>query len=865
MKALRAVVLQSWLCIACCAAFTPRESNALTPSIPGVVTTQIATGQGHSCALTTTGAVLCWGSNAYGVLGNNSTDESNIPVPVSGLDTGVVAITAGGQHSCALTTAGAVLCWGYNFFGNLGNGSNANSYVPVPVSNLAGGVVAISAGSDHTCALTTAGAVLCWGYNGTGQLGDNSNTNRFMPVPVNGLAGGVVAIAAGDSHTCALKATGAVLCWGYDGTGGLGDGSMSQEIDTPVAVSGLDSGVTAITAGVGLSCALTTAGKMLCWGANGNGQLGDNSTTNSNLPVPVGNLTNAVAAITAGYLHTCALTASGAASCWGYNSNGQLGNNSITDSHVPVPVNGLGSGEMAIVSGPSAVHTCALTSQGFVLCWGSNFFGQLGNNTTTDSHIPTGVSDLGRGVTAITGGDLHTCALTTAGGVKCWGYNHDGELGNNSTTDSSTSVDVNGLPSGVASIVAGAYHTCALTNSGAVQCWGYNHDGQLGDGSIASSSTLVAVSGLASGVLAITAGAYHSCALTSTHGVKCWGANIYGGLGNGSPTVLPTTTPVDVTGLSSGVKAIVAGVYHTCALTDANGVKCWGYNLYGQLGNASKTNTSTPVDVSGLTSGVVAMAAGPDHTCALTASHGVKCWGDNEYGQLGASSTATCSSAMTSCSPTPVDVSTLGGGVAAIVSGPGADYSCALLGAGAMKCWGRNDYGQLGDGSTMNRLVPVAVGDLASGVTAVATGAGQTCASTSAGMLLCWGRNDYGQIGEGTTTQRLTPVAIDASQSIIFNPPKAAARGESFHLYAAATSSRAVSFDTWTPGTCSISGNVLSISPTAPDNALCGVRASQPGGVRAAGGNDAPAPQQLRQIYVSDFIFSDGFEYLGVQ
>ncbi|MEO8959026.1 MAG: hypothetical protein ABI304_08790 [Rudaea sp.] len=859
MKAIRVVMLLSWPLVAFCAAFTPRESNAQTPSILGAVTTQVTTGSGHTCALTTTGAVLCWGSNAYGVLGNNSTSQSNVAVPVSGLDSGVVAITAGADHTCALTTAGAVLCWGYNFFGDLGNNSNANSYVPVPVSNLSTGVVAITAGYDHTCALTTLGAVLCWGHNGTGQLGNNSTTDSHVPVPAVAryFGGAVAAITAGFGHTCALTTTGAVKCFGFDGTGALGNNSTTDS-PIPVGVSGLDSGVAAIAAGATHTCALTTTGAMQCWGSNGNGQVGNNATTDSHVPVPVSTLTSGVMAITSGYVHTCALTTAGAMKCWGANSNGELGNNSITDSHVPTPVSSLANGVASIASGSSADHSCALTTQGVVFCWGSNSYGELGNNSTTESHVPTAVSDIGRGVASITAGDLHTCAVTTAGGVKCWGANFNGQLGNNMPTVNPVpeSVDVSGLPSGVATAAAGAYHTCALTTTGAVQCWGYNSSGQLGNGSKMDSSSPVAVSNLTSGVVAISAGAYHNCALTSSHGVQCWGNNQYGGLGNAS--TVGSTTPVDVSGLTSGVSAIVAGVYHTCALlTSTGGVKCWGYNHYGQLGNASTTNTSTPVDVTGLTGGVLAITAGPNHTCALTTTGAVKCWGDNQYGQLGNNSMAV--------STVPVNVSTLSSGVSAIVSGLGADNTCALIGAGAMKCWGRNDFGQLGDGSTTNRLVPVAVNTLASGVIAVATGAGQTCALTSAGTLLCWGRNNYGQIGEGSTTPRLTPVSIGTSQSIAFNQSLAAAMGESLHLFATSTSGRAVSFETWTPSTCSISGNVLTISPNAPEQAQCGVRASQPGGTRAAGGSDAPASQQLRLIRISEFIFSDGFEYLGVQ
>jgi hypothetical protein len=252
--------------------------------------------------------------------------------------------------------------------------------------------------------------------------------------------------------------------------------------------------------------------------------------------------------------------------------------------------------------------------------------------------------------TALAAGGGYTCILTTSGGVKCWGYNSDGELGNNSTTSSSLPVDVSGLTSGVSAISTGGYHTCALTTGGGVKCWGENFYGELGNNSTTDSPVPMDVSGLTSGVSAIATGYLHTCALTIGGGLKCWGDNASGQLGNNSST--NSSVPVNVSGLTSGVSAISAGDYHTCALTTSGGVKCWGWNNYGQLGNNSTIDSHVPVDVSGLTSGVSAIAAGDLHTCALTTGGGVKCWGLNHYGQLGNNSTTD--------SQTFVQVSNLG-------------------------------------------------------------------------------------------------------------------------------------------------------------------------------------------------------------
>ena len=338
-----------------------------------------------------------------------------------------------------------------------------------------------------------------------------------------------------------------------------------------------------------------------------------------------------IAAIDAGDFHTCALTLGGGVKCWGNNGNGQLGDGTTTRRLTPVYVYGLTRGVSAISAGGS--HTCALTAEGGVKCWGYNGEGQLGDGTTTERHKPINVYGLASGVSAITAGDLHTCALTIAGGVKCWGYNVAGGLGDGTTTERHKPVNVIGLASGVSTISTALYHTCALTSGGGVKCWGNNGNGQLGDGTTTNRLTPVSVIGLASGVSTISAGFYHTCARTAVTGVKCWGWNDSGQLGDG--TNIERHTPVKVSGLASGISAIAAGSRHTCALSIGGGVKCWGSNYFGQLGDGTTTRRRTPANVSGLASGVKTISTALYHTCALTSGGGVKCWGWNAYGQLG--------------------------------------------------------------------------------------------------------------------------------------------------------------------------------------------------------------------------------------
>ncbi len=381
----------------------------------------------------------------------------------------------------------------------------------------------------------------------------------------------------------------------------------------------------------------------------------------------------------------------------------------------------------------------------------------LGRNTPTGTvTFRAGTTTLGdaplttRGAgPAIASGNLHNCALTSAGGVKCWGYNDEGQLGDGTTDDSPTSVDVDGLTSGVVAIAAGYSHSCAVTESGGVRCWGDNGYGQLGNATTTDSPTPVDVDGLASGVVAVAAGYYHTCALTSAGGMKCWGRGALGALGNSGTA--NQSSPVDVTGLTSGVAAITSGGLVSCALTGTGGMKCWGYNALGQTGDQTTTNRSTPVDVIGLTSGVAAIAAADRHVCAVTTAGDAKCWGLNTEGQLGNGTTVN--------SVVPVNVTGLTGIASAIAVYD--RHSCVLTKTGGVKCWGNNDVGALGDGDSPNDSdTPVDVDGLPSGIAAVSAGNGMACAVTVSGTAKCWGDNFAGRLGDGSTISSDTPVDV---------------------------------------------------------------------------------------------------------
>lgn len=593
----------------------------------------------------------------------------------------------------------------------------------------------------------------------------------------------VVGLYAGNYTACAITSSGEVKCWGG---GPLGNGTPRSS-SLPIEIPDLH-GATALAGGDGHMCAITSSGGVKCWGANWQGQLGDGTADDSYTPVDVVGLGSGVIRIAGGDNHTCVLTGGGGVKCWGANDMGQLGDGTTTSSNTPVDVVGLSSGVVAL--GAGMWHTCAATSSGGVKCWGhivdhptpvdvaglsdvvdvtAGLFHSCA--LTSGGKVkcwgpdlsPVAIPGLG-GVTALVTAAAHDCVITSGGGVKCWGMNSYGQLGDGTTTDRSAPVDVVGLGSGVSMVALGVEFSCAAVGGG-VKCWGWDSMGQLGTGRISNRYLPMDVIGLTNGLSAISAADGHTCALTNSGGVKCWGENFGGKLGDGS--YMQRSTPADVcaggaagcTVPLSGVAAMTAGGSTTCALTNIGGVKCWGQ----WVGDGTTSSRNLPVDVcaggaAGCTaplSGITGVATGAVHTCAVTSSGGVKCWGGNDYGQVG---DGTKTGRLR-----PVDVVGLSSGVAAVTaggnSGMSSGHTCALTSSGGVKCWGYNGNGQLGDGTTTDSSTPVDVVGLNSGVVAVAAGAMRTCAVTSSGGVKCWGA---GRLGNGATAGSNTPVDVCA-------------------------------------------------------------------------------------------------------
>lgn len=754
---------------------------------------QLSAGSAHTCALQMTGEVWCWGDNTVGQLGFVGGNQS-LPYRLDTLDD-VVSIASGGQtscalrndatvvcwgaplragelpfatvdglnevvsiglgvqHACALLATGAVACWGDTQFGQY----DATNVQTVSVIDGLPPIRTLSVGGRHTCAIDVTQRLWCWGWNAYGQV-SNQIANPTVTTPQL-LFDGVSAVAVGFETTCARLQIGETQCWGDGSYGQLGNGAKEVVASDPY-VRGLADGF-ALASGGNFTCALLKFVMVRCWGGNEYGQLGNGTTAAASLPQTVRS-NDEVVALAAGSAHACSLISDGTVRCWGHNNYGQLGNEGTENSDTPV----VAAVQAVVELSLGQSHSCALLQDGGGACWGRNDDGQLGSGNTVSSGMPLRIADLDSAVQIAAGGN-HTCAVLQDTTVRCWGRNEQGQLASGDTGPGmSVPVFINGLAN-IQSVALGDNHSCALSYQGEVWCWGWNQFGQVGMGQVGAEAFVTRPQLLPDvrDVVALTAGGNHTCTLQRNGVVRCWGDNFNGQLGSGvvGAAVGQRSSSSPVVGLNDAI-AISAGRAHTCALLQRGDVACWGWNLFGQLGNGASVTVEdvyAPRPVVGLTD-VVSVGVGVHHLCAVDTVGTVWCWGDNEFGQLGI---GTIGNAARLSLPNEVDAA-----VNSLAMDLGANHSCALLVTSELNCWGRNEFGQVGNayaGDLADTGQPNFVSGLI-GVSAFATGGDTSCAVV-AGEVYCWGDNQYGQIGYETvgigdyrTTPTLVPGISDA-------------------------------------------------------------------------------------------------------
>ena len=725
--------------------------------------------QQHTGARAPVGQVLSWGSDYTGQLGDGPALVSQNRAVSTNNSLKTVAMAGGSGFSLELLTYGSVVAGGLDNAGQLGDGPGFQTLCnALPCSErvfvkavggvgILSNVVAIAAGTHHSLAVRSDGTLVAWGHNAVGEIGNpTTNTSFETPVQVPGVGGagvltGVVAVAAGEFHSLALKSDGTVVAWGDDSFGQLGRGLSNSSVSTPVQVKGprgvgILTDVVAIAAGQNHSLALRSDGTLFAWGTNNDGQLGmgvvGGIRTTPTLVSGIGSASlDRVIAVSAGSFHTIALRADGTVAAWGADTDGQLGNGNLSgnQSTPKVVVNSSGIGTLtnvvAIASG--GAHNLALRSDGSVVSWGINASGELGDGTFSGNRqSPVVVQRAGNltGIAAIAAGSTNSMAILAVGPET-------NALGAIAAVNPSV---IRGLDpvtdtTGTVAMSIGNGSKFALLADGTPRAFGVNGVGQLGIGTTVNATTPTPVRGVGgvgvlTNVLAMAAGQAHTLALRSDGTVVAWGNNSAGTLGNGGAGGF-STVPVQVVGpggvgVLTDIVAVSAGFMHSMALKSDGTLWVWGNNAFGQLGSGlvgALQTSPVPVTVTGgsALNRIVSMAAGHTHSVALRSDGVVFAWGDDSSEQIGngVGSPEVCTGAP--CVSRPLAVANTTGMISISARG---QHNLALRNDGSVASWGADDKGQLGDSAALasqSSLVNVAgVGGagLLSGMNAIEAG-----------------------------------------------------------------------------------------------------------------------------------------------
>lgn len=683
----------------------------------------------HVCALDGSGAARCWGRGDRGQLGDGRTEDSAVPVAVAG-GHAFREIAVGYDFTCGLSIAGIAYCWGSGDSGQLGNGTTADQGTPAPVS---AGVAfsSIVAGFFHACGITAEGEAYCWGSRVAGELGDGETTDhRTTPGPVAGDLRFAV-LSAGEFHTCGVTIYGEAYCWGSNLNGEVGDGTETRR-SVPVPVAGGHTFVD-VSAGIGLSCGVTVAGSGWCWGGGVFGELGNGVGTDSPVPVAVSG-GDVFTEVTAGASHACGVTGSGSVLCWGLNHLGQLGKGDANSATTPRPVQASGLEFRQVTLGRD--HTCGITAANAVHCWGSRESGLLGDGSLPYVTSPVAVSG-GLRFSSVVAGGRQTCGLETdTGRLYCWGSSR-WEL--DRSQDDVTTPEPLSMPPGVelVSLTGGSDDMCGLTADGEAYCWGSNNLGKLGTGTGTDSDVPVPVAG-GHRFRSLSAGDAGTCgALLDGGRLYCWGSVLNGPfLGEWAPV------PVED---DAAYEEVAAGFTHTCATRTDREAYCWGINFGWQFGNGTDVDSEVPVPMSGGYS-YSALAAGEYHTCGLERVDGrAYCAGSGAAAGVGGFYLR----------PTPTEVP---GGLSFADITAGRSHTCATVPGDTVYCWGVNSNGELGNGTTSSSATPAPV--LGPPLRKPSSRGSYTCALDADGAAWCWGRADHGGLGNGTVGYVTSPVPV---------------------------------------------------------------------------------------------------------
>jgi len=704
-------------------------------------------GPSHACGITSSDHLMCWGANSYGQLGDGTNTDRSAPVSVDSSNT-YSQVSVAETHTCAIMKvdvgnnppgSSILKCWGQNNSGKLGDGTGVNRNVPTSVDvgtpTAQNQYRSVAAFGANTCGVTVDDQLRCWGSaNRIGDPGITSDT--MVPTGIN-TSVSYQMVHARYSNACAITSVGELRCWGLNTSGSLGVGDAVTKTSPTVVSSG--TAFSKVFVGVRNSCAITSSGSLRCWGSGG--YVGDGTSTQRNSPVTIDSGVN-YSQVSVGDKTRCGVTTSGALKCWGQGLAGD-GLMRISGGLSPQLIEtgrsfswvSLGFPDGSVVGYPT--H-CAISSPDSLLrCWGGNLWGSHGNGVRAQAHQPTQL-DHGASFSSLDAGPSQTCGVTSSGDGLCWGYSGRGDgtpVALNATSYLRPVPARLDFLEGMTTVQSGNAFGCSLGVSGSLYCWGYNNNlGTVGNGNTGSDNERIQRVGGTETFTALSVGWVHSCALTTSGSVKCWGRNGTSQLGTGTAES-HLTVPTAVSGEGT-YSQVAVGSLHTCAILTTGKLQCWG----GWIANGQGANAAVPTDV-GTETDYTFVSAGDGFTCAIRSGGALYCWGYGDSGKLGAAGAP-----LSNISPLLIDSGTSYQRVSL-----GQHHACGITSLGVLKCWGRGEHGRLGTGTSSNQSTPVVI-DSGVSYSNVSAGDRHTCATTTAAhgsVTRCWGDGESGQLGLG--------------------------------------------------------------------------------------------------------------------
>ncbi|MDI6050789.1 kelch repeat-containing protein [Flavobacterium sp. XS2P24] len=746
----------------------------------------IAAGGTHAVALKTDGTLWAWGQNGGGQLGDGTTIDKSSPILIT-TDTNWQSISTGVYHTIAIKNDGTLWAWGYNAYGQLGNGANADITIPTQIGTDTNWK-SIAGGAFYTVAIKTDGTLWAWGDNTYGQIGDGTNFRRNIPVQI-GTEINWKSISAGAYHTIAIKSNATLWTWGQNVNGRLGDGTFTDR-NSPGQI-GTEVRWQIAGAGGNHSIAKKTNGTLWAWGFNGEGQLGDGTNTEKNTPILIGTETN-WHSIVAGGKHTIGLKSGGMEFCaTGSNNSGQLGDGTniyrntflcipITDPYaitcpVDKTVNIDFGNNTAIIDNidpilipNNAAYTYTLS--GDTVATGSGTASGLTFNKGVTTVTYTLTSDVPKTCSfivtvlenenpqlhwkSIATVGFHNIGIKTDGTIWAWGYNINGQLGDGSNIDKNSPLKI-GTDTNWKSILTGRFHSGAIKTDGTFWAWGQNGGGQLGDGTNIDKNSPIQI-GDATNWQSASAGEVHTVGIKTDGTLWAWGGNFDGQLGDG--TNIGKNIPVQISTATDWM-SVVAGQFHTVAIKTDGTIWAWGKNSQGQLGDGTNINKNTPIQI-GTANNWKVISTGYLHTVGIKTDGTLWTWGYNIYGQLGDGTNINKN--------TPIQIGTASNWKAISA---GYLHTVSIKTDGTLWSWGGNFDGQLGDGTNINKNIPLQIGidtnwqSLSAGdncTTGVKTGGLQFCAT---------GYNGEGELGDGTFIDKNSFICIPINEPYTISCP----------------------------------------------------------------------------------------------